>query len=577
MGVLVWMVGISSSLWASTQQAQSFTFFSETQFPLRVYYIQGKKPGPTVMVQGGIQGDEPCGYLTAQILTFADLTKGNLIIVPRANYPSVVEGKRSINVDLNRRFDQEYTQYYEDYLARVIKFLVQSSDALIHLHEGSGFYCPRYVNRYQNPKCYGQSVIIDTAVYKDRIHLAETVKTVLPCLNKEIITNKYRFQLFNTKTHSSQTQYPEQRKSLTAYALQECGIPAMAIEVSKDISNITWKIKQQLRATASFLYHFGLRLELPDTSTLNFYNYFKRMPKHCHYSILGSHLPQTMTNLSWSESNALSLDIHFQPPFKQFEPSVGAYADTWPTLNLLRLPCLQPSQPVEHISLKSEGRLLGRWPLKRHAQAKIHTRTSLPVVSCLLNERLHFLTAGDELVARQGDRLVILGTWQSDAQEVLNVKGYISHSGYNNGQDKGHEIILSKEFFLSRYLLETDNPSHWRCQVVSEDGREAEELFSILVLPQKIQGIELTSSLGKRYQFPLGAESVFNIPPGEYSLTKIIGSGRPKCYLPVINGMPMELQQHFFVDEDEKKQLSIYLSNSFALLTRLYLVGNRIN
>ncbi|GKT29502.1 succinylglutamate desuccinylase/aspartoacylase family protein, partial [Aduncisulcus paluster] len=55
-------------------------------------------------------------------------------------------------------------------------------------------------------------------------------------------------------------------KSLTCYALHERGIPAMAVEVSKDIMDLGWKVNQQLRATVYLLHEFGLELEVPDFS-----------------------------------------------------------------------------------------------------------------------------------------------------------------------------------------------------------------------------------------------------------------------------------------------------------------------
>ena len=114
------------------------SFFSDTQYPLRVVYLEGELPGPTIMVQGGIQGDETAGFVTAQLLTRARITRGNVIILPRANVPSINLRKRQINVDMNRRFDQNYNRFYEDRVARVIRFLLAQSDAFIHLHEEIG-------------------------------------------------------------------------------------------------------------------------------------------------------------------------------------------------------------------------------------------------------------------------------------------------------------------------------------------------------------------------------------------------------------------------------------------------------
>ncbi len=152
---------------------------------------------------------------------------------------------------MNRRFDQDYNRFYEDRVARVIRFLLAQSDAFIHLHEGSGFYNPTYVDNLRNPKRYGQSIIVDTLVY-DKIDLAHTVNTVLNEINSRIGSSDYQFKLFNTKTFDKGTNYPEMRKSLTCYALAEHGIPAMAVEVSRIFVRSTGKSGNSLLPLSCF-------------------------------------------------------------------------------------------------------------------------------------------------------------------------------------------------------------------------------------------------------------------------------------------------------------------------------------
>ena len=201
-------------LFASHALAGSWehAFFTGTQYPLKVFFLKGEQPGPTIMVQGGIQGDETSGYVTAQLLSQSKVVKGSLIVLPRANVPSINLHKRQINVDMNRRFDRNYNRFYEDRVARVIRFLLAQSNAFIHLHEGSGFYNPTYVDQLRNPKRYGQSIIVDTLVY-DKIDLAHTVNSVLKELNGRIPASDYQFKLFNTRTFDKGTDYPEMRKS----------------------------------------------------------------------------------------------------------------------------------------------------------------------------------------------------------------------------------------------------------------------------------------------------------------------------------------------------------------------------
>lgn len=54
-------------------------FLPNTDHELNVYRIFGDQPGKTIMLIGGIQGDEPGSYLTADLYADIHLKKGNLI------------------------------------------------------------------------------------------------------------------------------------------------------------------------------------------------------------------------------------------------------------------------------------------------------------------------------------------------------------------------------------------------------------------------------------------------------------------------------------------------------------------
>jgi predicted deacylase len=59
------------------------------------------------MLIGGIQGDEPGSYLTADLYADIHLKKGNLIVVPRANFYSILLSRREgLTGDMNRKFGE---------------------------------------------------------------------------------------------------------------------------------------------------------------------------------------------------------------------------------------------------------------------------------------------------------------------------------------------------------------------------------------------------------------------------------------------------------------------------------------
>ncbi|NCC23868.1 MAG: hypothetical protein EOM25_01520 [Deltaproteobacteria bacterium] len=332
---------------------QDFTFFANTQYPLNVHFLEGIAPGPTVMVQGGIQGDEVAGFISAQILTRARLENGKLIVVPRANIPSIMARSRQINVDLNRRFDQDYNQFYEDRLARCIRLLISRADAFIHLHEGSGFYSQVYQNALRGPKRFGQSVIIDQAVCCDGFDLAGLVESVLTDFNQSLPRN-YRFTLMNTRTSDPGSVHPEQRKSLSFYAVNQRGIPAMAVEVSKDIVDLEWKVRAQVRLTLAFLRSMGLEVYLEQTELDRIRDWF------------GNPVPVDL-NCGDGQDSGVTLRLgemlNPQPaPEAEDQKAVGVFASDRPGQNMVSQP-RRVLRPFQYLDVIQDGVRVARIPV----------------------------------------------------------------------------------------------------------------------------------------------------------------------------------------------------------------------
>ena len=166
--ILFLLLVISLFIAISTAMAQQRThtvFFESTDYELHVYRIFGKEPGKTMFLIGGIQGDEPGGYLSADLYADFSLAKGNLIVVPRANFQSIVLRKRQVNADMNRKFAGDDQKNYEDKIVKILKQLMSESDIVLNLHDGSGFYSDTWISDMRNPKRYGQCIIADTAKY----------------------------------------------------------------------------------------------------------------------------------------------------------------------------------------------------------------------------------------------------------------------------------------------------------------------------------------------------------------------------------------------------------------------------
>lgn len=122
------------------------------------YYVyDSSRPGPRVLVQAGIHGDEVAGvFALEQLLPRLRVHSGLLIIFPRMNPPALAVNRRYFNLDLNRVFPGvPVPDPYEFALAREIYNLVKDHqiEYTLTLHEARTLHNPA---RY---KTFGQTIV----------------------------------------------------------------------------------------------------------------------------------------------------------------------------------------------------------------------------------------------------------------------------------------------------------------------------------------------------------------------------------------------------------------------------------
>jgi len=533
------------------------SFFSGTQYPLKVIYLEGELPGPTIMVQGGIQGDETAGFVTAQLLSQSKVTRGNVIVLPRANVPSINLRKRQINVDMNRRFDQNYNRFYEDRVARVIRFLLAQSDAFIHLHEGSGFYNPTYIDGLRNPKRYGQSIIVDTLVY-DKIDLAHTVNSVLNELNQTINGQDYQFKLFNTKTFDKGTNYPEMRKSLTCYALAEHGIPAMAIEVSKSIRQLDWKVRQQLAATVMLLNRFGVTVAPPDFSDADVRAYARKGVR----VRVNGRMMSGDSEINLAPGATLAVE-QVSAGSSEFEPELALFASDRPGVNLMNARRMA-LEPFTELELRSDGRRVARTRIKWTGKMPASPDDDKPVFVCWLNDNPIFVRDGEVLETVLGDQLILEGMWGSDYQEVVNLKGFVAIPWANNGQDMGWEIILDPGNFMTKYSMKSDRFGAVRYRVVRETPGAPKATFFVDIAPRTVHALRLADKQGQSLLIPWTSGGNYRLPQGDYVLEAAWSNGPGDKLVATAGNLPVQLGTAFTVDFTKPVELTVRQATTFG-------------
>lgn len=194
----------------------------------------------TLLIVGGIQGDEPGGFMAASLLsTHYEITKGSVWIVPNFNFYSIIKRNRGPFGDMNRKFDKIKTNDPDyDPITRMKKIIVDENiKMVINLHDGSGFYREKYIDHLHQPEKWGQATIIDQEVIEGIPYgnLKKISDEVVAYVNQNLIKDEHIFHTKNTQTHFRTTfEEKEMAKTLTYFAIKN-GKSAFGNESSKSL------------------------------------------------------------------------------------------------------------------------------------------------------------------------------------------------------------------------------------------------------------------------------------------------------------------------------------------------------
>jgi len=464
-------------------------FFEDTDHELNVYRIYGKEPGNTLLLIGGIQGNEPGGFLSADHYADISLAKGNLIVVPRANFQSIVLNRRKINEDMNRKFADDYKSNYETKIVAILKKLIAESNCLLNLHDGSGFFSEKWEGPDRNPKRYGQSIIADCESYVNPekgkvINLGDMARSACEQINKHIENPRYHFRFNNHKTIKKRTLHKEQRKSATFYALYTCGIPAFGIETSKSLP-LELKVRHHNLAINAFMELLGI---VPETPGINLDD------PELKYIIISvnNDLPIAVKDkqtLYVNSGDAVTIS-HIE---SNYERGLSADIIDYGTTNDIR----------KQIKIKGPTRIVVRkdyYPcgsvylaLNDSRGSSSHGGISVsnaPAVSSSflaykikINNNEQICQNYDRLKLITGDKFEIVDviTGMGDPSDmVVNLKGYVGNKQNNTGEDRGY-IVNTAEDLWKRYSLDKKGKTYQ--VVVTYEDKTVGKLFVDLEQP----------------------------------------------------------------------------------------------
>ncbi len=412
-------------------------FLKSTDFQFPVVRIEAEKDkSPVILIFGGIHGNEPGAYLTAEKLTDIKLEKGSIIVVPRVNFYSIMKNVRGFFGDMNRKFTKAEEKKKGDPDSRIVnilKKLMAHADVFINLHDAWGFH-----RRYH--KNFGQCVIVDgEKVFSKRmnkmINMEKIGKKIVSKVNSEINNKAHLFAFWNQKTYlkHKEIRLKEMRYTATYFAYKKYDIPAFGIETSKNIKSDELKVHYHLMILKELFKEFGIKMkneinskiEKPDFRylTLNVNNKIKILPND-----------ETLY-----EKPSTSFSITSIIGNRKF----GWAADIigWGGNN----------DKDKRYLIKSPVKIIVKHDFKKIGEVNIIPVKIKPYIMVKIDKLEKKVYAGETFKLKKKHNIRLIKAVYKNYNLAIDFKGYASKKKINRGDDRG-EIIIYKEL-KKRYSL----------------------------------------------------------------------------------------------------------------------------
>lgn len=222
---------------------------------------KGSKDNNTLLLIGGIQGDEPGAFMAASLVaTHYDIKKGSVWVIPNLNFYSIIKRSRGPYGDMNRKF-AKLSPKDPDYetIQRIKKYITEDNVKLIlNLHDGSGFYRKKHIDNTFSPRRWGQCAIIDQSFLEIEKYgnLEEISTNVVNDINEKLIRPR---DIYNVKNTHTRLGDKEMEKTLTYFAINN-GKAAFANEASK-VLPLHERVYYHLLAIEAYMKVMGIEFE----------------------------------------------------------------------------------------------------------------------------------------------------------------------------------------------------------------------------------------------------------------------------------------------------------------------------
>jgi len=228
-------------LFVSLVAAQDGTLAANTRWATPYYVVESGKAGPCVVIVAGCHGNEQAGAYAADQIRNWPLSRGKLIVVPRANPPALQVRKRytpgveKALRNLNRNYAPGPDGLPRGEQAPRIWALLQKHKPawVLDLHEGFGFH-------RVNKKTVGSTVIASAGA-------VEAARLLVDAVNESVTVEKRKFLLLRRPVVGS----------LVHAAAQDLGARAMTLETTSSLS-LPFRVRQQRIMVHRLLRHLRM-------------------------------------------------------------------------------------------------------------------------------------------------------------------------------------------------------------------------------------------------------------------------------------------------------------------------------
>ena len=401
---------------------------------------EGDKNAPTLLLMGGIHGDEPGAYYSTDLfLRHYKITKGSVWVVPVVNPHGMFANMRGVYGDMNRKF-AALSQNDPDYesIQNIKKLLANPEiDISMHLHDGSGYWRPTYQSNLLNPHKWGNCSVVDQIRIDGKYgELESFVVQMVADINLRILNPIHRFHVHNTQTKAKNDV--EQLKALTFFSLS-LNKPALTNETSKEL-DVPTRVFYHLLAIESLLGQLGITFERDfelNVATI-----------------------KTLLNI---ESLYAKIEDSIFLPLDSLRPSLTYFP-------------LPKQSNLKQLKIESQSHLLGIVPNKNgklnlhYGSRKLSTLSpqwyefehSLQNVKIKVDGELQSVPIGSIVYAKQSVEFEPL------ANHRVNVIGYVLPND-NNPLPNESGVTIYKKDFKPQYSLDT-NALHFRAEFYRDNA-----------------------------------------------------------------------------------------------------------